>query len=790
MICVIYESGGRTRIIINDSARIQGAMKRDKTSILEDIGQIIAEGTSPDSTLDKIVERVAARYDIDVCSVYLLDPERNDLVLSATVGLRKDRVGIIRMGLDEGLTGLVLQTMKPLFVVKPSEHPRYKFFEESGEERYSTFLGVPLVYLQKPLGVFVVQTVREDAVTESDISVFSTMASQIAATVAYTGLLEDVKKEREEARTLKKRLAKERGHKIRKRKRKGVLRGTPVSSGFAEGYAHYWGESIGFDQIEYEGTQDIASEAQRLERAFRESREEVEAITTRIKDVSGEDEAILDAHIMSLKDKAFKKKIVANIEKGWRAEYALKTVVLEYVELFSAMDDPYLRERRADIEDIGKRVLRNLLGVRREASREFSRPTVVIASDISPVDLVGLRQEHLKAIILARGGRTSHAAILAKSFEIPMVIGVKDVLDTVKEEDFVIVDGTSGLVFSRPPQVIIDEYARLKEEKARAVHRLDALRDLRAETRDGYGVKLGANIGLLSDLELVKKYGADHIGLYRTEFPFLSRKEFPSEEEQVALYEKIVEGAEGRSVTIRTLDVGGDKFLSYLDYPREQNPYLGWRSIRVSLDLDDMFRAQIRAILRVSILDKVKMLFPMISSTKEVHKIIAIVNEEKEALKTHGVHYNEGIPLGIMVEVPGAVKILDKLLHCIDFVSIGTNDLIQYTLAVDRNNERVASLYNPLHPSVIATICEIVSICKKQHKEVSICGEAASNPFCAYLFLGMGVDRLSMNAASVPIIKDMIRRVRLADARKVLKQVLAMEDAEEIGEFLNGRVPE
>jgi len=407
----------------------------------------------------------------------------------------------------------------------------------------------------------------------------------------------------------------------------------PVSPGFAEGYAHYLGESIGFDQIEYEETEDVSSEISRLESAFTRSQEEIIALTKHVKDLSGQDEAIMDAQVMALQDRSFKKKIIAHIKEGSCAEYALKKTVLKYVEFFSGMEDPYLRERGSDIEDTGKRVLRKLLGYEGQESRQFERKTVVIASDISPIDLIGLRQDNLKGIVLSRGGKTSHAVILAKSFEIPMVIGVRDMLDTVKENDFLIVDGTSGLVFSKPPRVIIDEYTRLKAEKANKFQQLDVLRDLEAKTKDGYEIKLGANIGLLSDLELVKKYGADHIGLYRTEFPFLVRKEFPSENEQFLLYKKVVEGAEGRPVTIRTLDVGGDKFLSYLDYPREQNPYLGWRSIRVSLDLDDIFRTQIRAILKASAFGHIKILFPMITTVGEVRRIVSLLDEEKSSLE-------------------------------------------------------------------------------------------------------------------------------------------------------------
>ena len=761
--------------------------------VFEDISRIIAGSVRPEDALQKIVELVADKFSTDVCSVYLFDEKESHLVLRATVGLRKESVGKISMGINEGLTGLVLENMKPVFVADPSGHPRYKFFEKSGEEIYRTYLGLPLVHLQNPLGVLVVQTVHEDAVTESDIGLFSTIASQISATVAYTGLLEDLKKERQGRRDLEEKLLEKvniHSEKTAKKGKKDLIRGMPVSPGFAEGYAHYLGESIGFDQIEYEETEDVSFETSRLEAAFTQSQEEIIALTKHVKDMSGQDEAIMDAQVMALQDRSFKNKIIAHIkEEGSCAEYALKKAVLKYVEFFSNMEDSYLRERGSDIEDIGKRVLRNLLGYEGQETRQFTRKTVVIASDISPIDLIGLRQDNLKGIVLSRGGKTSHAVILAKSFEIPMVIGVRDMLDIVKENDFLIVDGTSGLVFSKPPQVIIDEYARLKAEKAHKLQRLDALRDLEAKTKDGYEIKLGANIGLLSDLELVKKYGADHIGLYRTEFPFLARKEFPSEEEQFLLYKKIVEGAEGISVTIRTLDVGGDKFLSYLDYPREQNPYLGWRSIRVSLELDDIFRTQIRAILKASAFGHIKILFPMITSVSEVRRIISLLDEEKNSLKKRGVPFDEEINIGIMVEVPGAVRILDRLLRYVDFASIGTNDLIQYTLAVDRNNQKVASLYNPLHPGVVSTIAEVVSTCKKNDKGISICGESASNPHCAYLFLGMETDHLSMNSASIPIIKDLIRKVRLTDAKETLNSVAFMEDAEEIAAFLDKVLP-
>ncbi|MDY6837392.1 MAG: phosphoenolpyruvate--protein phosphotransferase [Thermodesulfobacteriota bacterium] len=760
-------------------------MDRDNIRLLADIAGIVGSSRGPDETLQRIVEQVAARFGMEVCSVYLLNEEEEELVLEATVGLNPDAVHAVHMKLHEGLTGLVLEEMAPVFVVDPATHERYKFFEGSGEEIYKTFLGVPLLYLQHPVGVLVVQTVKESAVTEADIPVFSAIAGQIAATVAYTGLAEDLRT----ARGRQKPMESAPSQIERKRKtKKGLLRGIAVSPGIAEGRAHYLAESIGFDQIRDEKPKDVSQEVERLHKAFKGAEQEILELTGGARELSMEDQAILEAHVMLLRDKAFQKKITTHVKSGSTAEYALKLVVQEYVERFHDMDDPYLRERGADIENIGRWLLQNLFGIGGQQAGQFDSDTIIIASDISPVVLVGLRQDHLTGIVLARGGKTSHSAILAKSFEIPMVVGAKEILEVVKEDDFLIVDGTSGLVFDNPPQVIIDEFAHLKEEKAKQWRRLDLLRNAKAVTKDGREIKLGANIGLLSDLALVKKYGADHIGLYRTEFPFLARKDFPSEDEQYLLYEKIVRGAEQRSVTIRTLDVGGDKFLSYLDSPKEANPYLGWRSIRVSLSLEDIFKTQIRAILRASAIGKVRVLLPMITSVSEVRKSLDIVEKEKESLSGHGIPFDRDVPVGIMVEVPAAIRILDRLLGYVDFVSVGTNDLVQYLLAVDRNNERVADIYNPLHPAVVAAMMDIVSTCKRYDKKVSICGEAASNPQCAYLFLAMEVDRLSMAPASIPVIKDFVRKVTLKEAKETLGLALGMEDTEEISAFMEQTV--
>lgn len=762
-------------------------IKQPKTSLLEKVCTLITDSGTPQHSLQTIVEMIAGQYNVDVCSVYLFDAARKRLILRATIGLNPQSIDRISMGTDEGLTGLVLETMGPVFVRQPERHIRYKYFEHSGEEAYQTFLGIPLVFHQQTFGVLVLQTIDDQSITEKDTAAFSTIASQIAATAAYSGLMNDLQKERMERRSdMAPALPEDAFRKPapKSKERKSILKGVPVSAGFAEGQAQYLVYGIGFDQILIEKAGNPRHEKARLQRAFKKAIQQIGDLADQIADIPADDAAIVEAHQMLLNDNNFQARIFAQVDDGFRAESALKLAVQAYLEHFSAMDDPYIRERGSDIEDLGRRVLRNLLGVSGFKGKVFEDPTIVIASDISAVDLISLRQPNLRGIVLAKGGKTSHAVILAKSFEVPMIIGLKGVFEAVREREFLIVDGNSGLLFRNPPHVIKEEYRRLRIEKETLNRKLGALRDQKAITADGVPIDLGANIGLLSDLELVDKYGADCIGLYRTEFPFLVRKEFPSEQEQLELYLKIIAGARGRTITLRTLDVGGDKFLSYLDYPKEANPYLGWRSVRVSLELDQVFRTQIRAVLRASAHGSMRLLFPMISTVDELKQVLQIVEEEKQRLLDRHIAFDSTLPLGVMVEVPATVKILKPLLRLVDFASIGTNDLIQYLLAVDRNNEKVARLYNPLHPAVVATIFEAIDICRSMDKPVSICGEAASNAQCAYLFIGMGAQNLSMNPAAIPLIKDFVGHIHREYAREALAQVLAMEQTEQITAFL------
>ncbi|RJP87707.1 MAG: phosphoenolpyruvate--protein phosphotransferase [Desulfobacteraceae bacterium] len=761
----------------------------DTKNIFEEVLHAVSTSENPDQSLDAIVRLVADRFKVDVCSVYMYEPYGNDLILKATKGLSKASVGTIEMDIHEGLTGLVIETTAPVFIVNPAAHPRYKYYEGSGEEVYKTYLGLPLIYHQKVLGALVVQTLAEDGISESQIDIFKNIAGQIAATVAYTRVLKDRRAFGPRRASGSRRPDK--AHAASKLK-DNHLKGEGVSDYAGDGYARFMFDSIEFDQVQICGTDDPKGEVERLNQAFEKAADQIKTIFGEVHGLSKQDKAIVNAHLMLVGDKSLRKKIVSRIKENICAESALKQVINNYVDMFEAINDPYLSERSSDVKDIGRRVLINLKGGNGDPDTALTRDTIIIANDLSPVDLLAIRQPHLKGIVLSKGGKTSHTAIIARSLEIPIVIGVDGLLEKVRENDFLIIDGVSGYVYVNPDTGIRKEYSKRKQENEQALKQLESIRDLPAVTTDAFSVRLGANIGLLSDIMQAKKYGADLIGLYRTEFPFLLRKSFPPEEEQVSLYRRVLEKSEGRSVTIRTFDVGGDKFLPYLDYPKEDNPFLGWRSIRLSLDLEDVFRTQIRAILRASAFGNAKILFPMITSIDEIRKVVDLVNDEKQNLARKNIGYDRNIELGVMVEVPAAVTILDRLLRYADFVNIGSNDLVQYLLAVDRNNKKVAANFDALHPAVITVICDIIRICRQFDKHVCICGEAGRIKECLFLFIGMGADDISMTPSAIPAAKQFIRGIRLSDARQVLEACLTMEDAGQIrghvADFLAGLI--
>jgi phosphotransferase system enzyme I (PtsP) len=764
--------------------------------ILEDISAITARSEDLQETLQRVVEVVAERANTDVCSLYILDPRAQRLTLWATTGLTRASIGKVTMSVEEGLTGMAIEKLEPVMAVDAITHPRYKFFPETGEEKYHSFLGVPLVERGTPIGVLVVQTLRRRRFSRHEMRLLRAIAAQVAGIIVQARLLEDLKSKEKQRREYRRRMVSaikrlqayekttERPEKTVRGRAQARLHGLPAAPGFGRGQAHLLQPPVSFSDLDEVLSDDPADERRRFRRALAESAVEMDALKERLQMRLPEfDSAIIDAHRMMLEDKSFVGKVETAIGEGLTAEVALRNVVAEYVEQFGRMTDGYLRDRAVDVKDVGIRILRNLLGVP-EPERPLEKDSVLVAEELTLSDLSLIEHEHLQAIVLATGGVTSHASILAKSFEIPTVVGVEHLIETAHEQADMIVDGNSGVVYVNPPLDVAREYDRLDREYRAFNRELEGLKNVPAETTDGRRVSMYANIGLIADLLFTHRHGAEGIGLYRTEFPFLTYRDFPDEEEQYQLYARVVRGMDGRVVTIRTLDIGADKYPGYMQVPREDNPFLGWRSIRISLEMPDFFKVQLRAILRAATRGRVRIMFPMISSVEEVRRAKELLEEAKEELRREGQEFEPSVPVGMMVEVPSAVVLANQLIREVDFFSIGTNDLIQYLLAVDRNNSRVAPLYEPLHPAVLNAIHEAVQAAKGAGKWVGMCGEMASDPLCTLVLLGLGLDDFSMGPFFIPVIKRITRSVSYAAARTIARDVLSMATVKEVKGYL------
>jgi phosphotransferase system enzyme I (PtsP) len=770
------------------SHRPRRAAAGRRLRLLEDVGRVIEQSADVPTTLDQIVNLIADRLDMEVCSIYSFAPESNRLTLLATKGLGTAAVGQISMGVDEGLTGMVIEKQEPVTAIDAPAHPRFKYFPETGEERYHSFLGVPILDKGKAVGVLVVQTSRRRRFTREEVRLLRAAAAPTGGLLVQRALLQSLESKEEETRGYEQRMLEAvrqlqayEGPGRRPAGGEGAIRltGLPAAPGFGIGRAHLITPAVTFASLPRRKRRSAKYELNRLQQAVKRSVREIERLRKRVETSFPEiDAEVFEAQRLMLLDENFTRPVMERIKAGRAPEEALESVVNDMVAKFTRLSEPYMQERAMDIRDIGQRVLRNLLGVA-EHRRSFASAVVLVAQALSLSDVMAVGQEHVKGIVIATGGVTSHAAILAKSLEIPTVVGVGGA-GMVRDGDRLVVDGNAGIVHVNPRPEVLREYERLQDEYRAFNQELDALSSLPAITRDGCAVRLGANIGLLGDLVLARRHGADHIGLYRTEMAFLSHRDFLTEAEQLELYGQVVRRFEGSPVTIRTLDLGADKYPAYLQAPHEANPFLGWRSIRVSLEMAEVFKVQIRAILRTGAQGRVRMLFPMVSGLEEVERIKDLVAQAGSELEREGHSYDARIPLGIMIEVPSAVQLADRLIETVDFFSIGTNDLTQYLLAVDRDNRKVSSLYEPLHPAVLRAVATTVRTANDAGKGVTLCGEMAGDPVCTLVLLGMGLRDLSMTPLFIPVIKRLIRSVDMSAAERLTSDVLQLGTVIEI----------
>jgi len=564
-----------------------------------------------------------------------------------------------------------------------------------------------------------------------------------------------------------------------------MYKGIPASPGIIIGKVFIISKNLEPVHTEKIKVVNPEKEITRLKQAIEKTKNEILLIKEKIiSDIGNKDADIFNAYIMLLNDKSFVEKAVNLIkDESVNSEYALHMILQEYVKLYSNISDNYLKEKIIDIKGLFEKVIKNLS---EEPSKLFPQKGkwIIVAEDLSPADTAEMDKKNILGFVTETGGATSHTAIVARSLEIPAVVGLKSITKQIKTGDLAVVDGEKGIVLIDPTPESLEDYKREQIKYSIKINILKKLKKLEAVTLDKHKIILNANIEFPEEVNVVKEHNADGIGLVRTEFIYINRTNLPTEEEQFLIYKSIVEKMSPKPVTIRTLDIGGDKFLPYIKISPEQNPFLGLRAIRLSLSNVNIFKNQLRAILRASAFGKVKLMFPMISTIEEFIASKNIVYEVMDDLKRKKIAFDENINIGIMVEVPSAVIMADELAKISDFFSIGTNDLIQYTLAVDRGNEAVVSYYNPLNPAILRLIKKTVESAHKNFKSVSVCGEMAGEPHLAFLLLGLGVDELSVSPASILQVKKVIRNVNFKDAFQVAETILKMEKAEEIKDLL------
>lgn len=573
-----------------------------------------------------------------------------------------------------------------------------------------------------------------------------------------------------------------------------LLKGIGVSSGIVIGRAYLMERGmVEPAQYCYLDNSEADSEIERFKNALKVSRDQL----TRIKKVMEDDRRgkehirIIDAHLMILKDTMLINDTIRVIkEERVNAEWALKTVLKDLMEYFNKMDDEYLRERSSDIEHIVNRVLTNLMGRKHESIADIKTPVIIIAHDLAPSDTAQMVKGMVLGFLTDVGGRTSHTAIMARSLEIPAVVGLESITRKAENGDTMIVDGTTGTVIINPSDSVVEVYKRRKERYENYGKALFHYKDLPCETKDGRRIRLVGNMEIVEEIDSLNEHGAEGIGLYRTEFLYLNRKDLPTEDEHVRAYKQVAKRMAPNPVIIRTLDIGGDKVIAGADQAaKEINPALGLRAIRFCLKNTDIFKVQLRGILRASANGKIKIMFPMISGIEELRRAKALLEEAKEELKAEGKPYDEKIEIGAMIEVPSAAVIADMIVKEVNFVSIGTNDLLQYSLAIDRVNEHVAYLYEPFHPAVLRIIKTVADAGAKAGVTVGVCGEMAGEPEYALILVGFGIEQLSMNAFSILRVKRLIRSINYAEAKKICKTIVGLPTAKEVENYINSKLP-
>lgn len=740
--------------------------------MLRNIVQEVNLAECLDDALGIIVERVLDAMDTEVCSVYMRDAGSDRYIFKATRGLNANKIGRVSLAAGEGLVGLVAEREEPVNLESAESHPSFLPLDDLGEEAYHAFLGVPIIHQREVLGVLVVQQAERRRFDESDEAFLVTLSAQLAGVIAHAQVTGTVQEETLEGVAVS-----------------AKIKGVAGAPGIAIGTVVVVSPGADLYAVPRRKVKNRRAEMRAFKNALDQVRIDVRSVADNLSDqLSAEDHALFDVYLSILDDSTIGAEVASLIKAGNWAQGALSKVMIEHIRHFERMEHSYLRERAVDVKDLGTRVLTYLQSEDRE-ERVYPAQTILVGEELTATSLGEIPREKLVGIISVKGSGNSHVAILARAMGVPTVMGAVDLPYTKLQDRELIIDGYYGSVELNPPAALRQRYQELLEQDKALSRDLEALRDLPAETLDGHRLPLYVNTGLMADVTRSLEQGAEGVGLYRTEVPFLLRERFPSEEEQRQIYREQLEAFAPRPVTMRTLDIGGDKSLPYFPI-EEENPFLGWRGIRVTLDHPEIFLAQVRAMIKANEgLGNLRIMLPMISNVAEVDEALELIHRSHRELSQEG-YKDELPPVGVMVEVPAAVYQARALAKRVDFLSVGSNDLTQYLLAVDRNNARVADLYHAFHPAVLQALKAVAEAAREEGKLVSICGELAGDPLAAVLLVGMGFDVLSMNATSLPKVKQAVRKISLYEAVEVLEEVMAMDDAAQVHERLEQSLSE
>ena len=711
--------------------------------MLEVLRRLIQDVNAADSLEDAlvlIVAQVRAAMQTDVCTIYLHDKPSEKLIFRATEGLNKDKVGQFGLTFNEGLVGWVATREEPLNLHDASAHPQFQWVEGLGEEPFNAFLGAPIVHQRDLLGVLVVQQGDHRRFSEDEEAFLITVSAQLAGLIAHAELAGAISQ----------------SHASKPDTESAArLSGIAACSGIGIGTAAWVSPHADLQTVPSRQSTDRRAELKAFREALASVRADIEQVAENLEDELGpEDRALFGVYLNILDDSTLGGEVAALIKLGEWAQGALSQVMLRHIRHFERMEHSYLRERAVDVRDLGTRVLGYLQDANRQQI-DYPDATVLVAEELTASTLGEISRDKLVGIVSMRGSANSHTAILARAMGIPAVVGVEDLPLKRLPDQRLVVDGYNGRIYVNPHAGLLTRFEGLLAEDEALFEELAPLAHQPAQTADGAVIPLWVNTGVAADVQRAREFGAEGVGLYRTEVSFLLRDRFPSEEEQRQLYREQLEAFHPAPVTMRTLDIGGDKALPYFPI-EESNPFLGWRGIRVTLDHPEIFLTQVRAMLRANEgLDNVRILLPMVTAIDELRVARDLI------LRCHRELRSEGCsaplpPIGVMIEVPAAVYLAGPFAEEADFLSVGSNDLTQYLLAVDRGNARVAELYQALHPAVLAALGQVIEAAHQRGKPVSICGELAGDPRAAPLLVAMGFDQLSMNAGSLSVIKRVL----------------------------------